>query len=315
MLFRSFLLPWLAASATRLGEPAGYVAPIEDNDDSASRALEAAIMGLPSDIASNSTQQQQLAAVEDAILKEAPKLRKQSKKVQRTKQEEVVSAKVLEKKQYPSYGIAPVTVAPATVAPVAPVTTSTPPPHNAAAPVVTAAPPMVVADLDSWRMQMESKLHTGLSSEIKILNTLMAHQTQTHKQLLRFKQVLTVLGSKYQAQEQVTQQQQAKITSLESQLASVTQQVASLHAKFNAYKQQYEAKWTGSQTAIDNLYKKTADALGAMSTVHAGVQKELNAMANPATVAPGAEVAPSLPAASTQPPMPRAPSPAGASPP
>jgi predicted RNase H-like nuclease (RuvC/YqgF family) len=135
-------------------------------------------------------------------------------------------------------------------------------------------------------MQMEQKLHQGMTSEIKILNTLMTHQGQTHKQLLRFKQVLTVLGEKYQASEVLAQQQQAKITSLEGQLASFSQQVSTLNAKLEEYKQHYDQKLAGSSAAIDTLYKKTADALGAMNAVHAGVQQQLQGIGTP-TPPPG----------------------------
>lgn len=351
-IFLRFSLPWLCVSAARFGTPVGNVSPAEDDDEAASRALEAAIMGLPETIVSNATQERQLVAAEDAILANPPKLRKAKAQgqPQRASQKEASVAKKKQSRsqgsQYPpsgavapatpgapvapvapaapppqwnSYPAAPVAPVAAPVVPAAPVATSAPSvvvPVTTVAPDVSAAPevlaptgptaaPLAVADLDTWKMQMESKLHRGLSSEIKILNTLMTHQTQTHKQLIRFKQVLTVLGGKYKSQEQLAMQQAAKITNLEQQLAGLTHQVNTLNAKFDAYKKQYETKWQGSQTAIDHLYKKTADALGAMSAVHDDVQKELNVMGQPATVAPTtappAAAAPIAPVGPTQP--------------
>jgi hypothetical protein len=159
---------------------------------------------------------------------------------------------------------------------------------------------VVAADYETWKVQMESKLNKGLSSEIKILNVLMKHQTVTHNQLLKFKNILAVLGGKYKSAEQLAGLQQAKITQLEQQLSALSQQVATQSAKFEAYKKHYDVKWAGSQTAIEDLYKKTANALGAMSTVHDDVQQQLSAMT---TATPSAATvstaAPSLPPSST----------------
>lgn len=310
MIFFRFWLLCFSVDGARFGTPVGKVAPEKDDDDAASRALEAAIIGLPKDIVSNAAQQHQLVEAEDAVLARPLKLRQQPKKLptrQANKPQPMSQDQGGSKKQYPGYpgyyappqnyppsAAAPVaTVAPpmvpavpeATVAPPvattmapAPAVSTTVAPVAPMAPVVTAAPPFAVTDLNTWKMQMESKLHRGLSSEITILNTLMKHQTQTHKQLLRFRQVMTVMGTKYQAQETLTQQQAAKIQSLEAQIAGLHQQVSTLNAKFSAYKEQYEKKWQGSQGAIDHLYKKTADALGEMNAIHDGVQKELGTM-------------------------------------
>lgn len=280
-----FGLLWLCASGANYGNPAASVRSTHDDDDTASRTLEAAIMGLSKDLDSNATQQRKLAEAEDALLAQPLKLRKPQSRQPEKAQPMSQHLRVDAPKQYAPSKMAqyppaaPVTAAPPVAATMAPVATAAPMATAApVAPAVTVAPALAATDLHTWKMQMESKLHIGLSSEIKILNTLMAHQTQTHKQLLRFKHVLTVLGGKYKAQETLTQQQQAKIQSLEAQVAGLSNQVHTLNSRFSAYKQQYEGKWKGSETAIQHLYKKTADALGAMTAVHEGVQKELSSM-------------------------------------
>lgn len=333
-IFLSFLLTAVPAPAARLrsvsppfprndrvpGAPAGApAAAVVEEDDSA--ALEAAIIGLPNEIAVPQRQK----AVEDEA---APQAKRSKEKTMLTKPQqkqpkpqklqpqpfrEVQQAKASDKKhhkkksaqankheaQYPYYGTPPAYVAPS-VAPtisttMEPMTTFAPTSATAvtAGPVPGSAAPVTVgpvADYGSWKMQMEQKLHNGLSSEIKILNTLMTHQTATHQQLLKFKQVLSILSQKYQAQTALSQQQQQKIASLEQQLAGFRNQMTDLNAKFEAYKQVYEQKWMGSQTAIDDLYKKTADALGAMTSVHNDVQQQLGAMST--TAAPPAGTPP-----------------------
>lgn len=339
--FLVFLLAWIAASAARLrsqlpfskdekrpAAPAGApAAAAEDDDsDSSSRALEAAIMGLPGDVVAVPKQQADVHGKEEESAKKQVRLSKPQAHPQR-QQQQIQPAKTSFKSQvkktgaqssnravqYPQYyppsgavvtspGLPVTTAAPIVASPTVSVTTPepvAPPAVTTLAPVAQLADATTVApsaipsvapteapgiDLGTWKVQMEQRLHQGLSSEIKILNTLMTHQTQTHKQLIRFKQVLTVLGQKYKASELLSQQQQAKIASLEEQLASFSQQVGTLNSKFEAYKKHYDQKWAGSNTAIESLYKKTADALGAMSAVHVGVQQQLQGMTTPAPV-------------------------------
>eukprot|EP00746_Dinoflagellata_sp_MGD_P009761 gnl/MRDRNA2_/MRDRNA2_119961_c0_seq1.p1 gnl/MRDRNA2_/MRDRNA2_119961_c0~~gnl/MRDRNA2_/MRDRNA2_119961_c0_seq1.p1 ORF type:complete len:358 (+),score=88.71 gnl/MRDRNA2_/MRDRNA2_119961_c0_seq1:205-1278(+) len=350
IFFLAFLSAWIAASAARLrsqslpfpkeekrpAAPAGApAAAAEDDDtDSSSRALEAAIMGLSSDIVAPTQQQKAAHGKEVESAKKQMELNKHQVHPQR-QQQQVQPAKTFFKAQtktrgaqssnravqYPQYypasgsvvsspAVPVTTAAPIVASPSVSVTTPepfAPPAVTTSAPIAefavattlapsvatSVAPGMATAlattaapqiDLGTWKVQMEQRLHQGLSSEIKILNTLMTHQTQTHKQLIRFKQVLTVLGQKYKASELLSQQQQAKIASLEQQLAGFSQQVGTLNAKFEAYKKHYDQKWAGSNTAIESLYKKTADALGAMSAVHVGVQQQLQGMT---TAAPG----------------------------
>jgi len=357
MTFFAFLAVCATASAASLrsvslpfpkdvkkpGAPAGApaAATVDNDDDSASRALEAAIMGIgipklptlpeisvpklqkgansePLKQQRMQPQWQQMQSQQQAKFSPKSKPRNQQQ-VQplRQRQQQVRQAKVSSRRQgskqgaqdgtrsaqYPSYqyyappGVTSppqqmVTASPpgtgATLPPLAVALTAAPYASSTVvatvtttaapyvAPQVTAAPEL---DLGTWKYQMEQRLHSGLSSEITILNTLMTHQTQTHKQLIRFKQVLTVLGQKYQAQQQLSQQQQAKIASLEQQLAGMTQEVSSLNTKFETYKKHYDEKWAGSNTAIESLYKKTADAVGTMTALHSGVQQQFQAMA------------------------------------